>query len=315
VVLHDDVTADPGRVYRRALVHIGADLDFAPTDLEAVLFSNQRPRGSGSSDVADAPLDLSEEERRRVFAYFRADVRALEPMIGRDLSRWDPGGAYSVELSIDPWKERLHGGARQRTIDVVHCYKQTADWTELLVSNVSASQYALPTPDADWKVRDLLNQIVWLPSMSAAVLRDQPHLPSLHEWGRVKDDLDDDPGAVYRAAANDLLSVLNEPGTLDRSFPSPLGEMSTKWWVELTFINQLTYGWDLATATGQESTIPASLFDDADQVVRGVLMLMPRRPELFDEEVPVSETASRTERFVAFLGRNPDFAQVNARSG
>ena len=52
VLLHDDVTADPGRVYRRALVHIGADLDFVPTDLESVLFSNQRPRGSGSTDEA-----------------------------------------------------------------------------------------------------------------------------------------------------------------------------------------------------------------------------------------------------------------------
>ena len=87
---------------------------------------------------------------------------------------------------------------------------------------------------------------------------------------------DDDPGAAYRAAADDLLSVLNEPGSLDGSIPSPFGEMPAKWWVELTFINQLTYGWDLATATDQGSTIPAALLDDADGLVRGVLMLMPR---------------------------------------
>ena len=28
-------------------------------------------------------------------------------MIGRDLSMWDPGGSYSVEFSIDPWKRTL----------------------------------------------------------------------------------------------------------------------------------------------------------------------------------------------------------------
>jgi uncharacterized protein (TIGR03086 family) len=314
VLLHDDVTADPGRVYLRALVHIGADLDFAPSDLETVLFSNQRERGSGSSKASEGPRDLSEEERQRVFAYFRADVRALEPMIGRDLSSWDPGGSYSVELAIDPWKERPRRGAAGTPIDVVRCYEQTADWTELLVGNVATSQYALPTPCVDWNVRDLLNRIVWLPSMSAAVLRNQSHLPTIDDWAQVKDDLDDDAGAKYRAAAADLLSVLNEPGLLDRSIPSPIGEMPAKWWVELTFINQLTYGWDLATATDQGSTIPASLLEDADRLVRRVLMLMPRTPELFDEEVSVSETASPTQRFVAFLGRDPGFAPVDARS-
>ena len=39
-------------------------------------------------------------------------------------------------------------------------------------------------------------------------------------------------------------------------------------------------------------------------------MFMPRTPELFDEEVPVSDSASPTERFVAFLGRDPGFAPV-----
>ncbi len=166
VLLHDDIQADPARVYRRALVHIGADLDFVPSDLEEVLFSNQRPRPSESSEGADGRRELSEEERQRVFAYFRADVEKLEPMIGRDLSMWDPGGSYSVEFSIDPWKERAGRGAAGTPIDVVRCYEQTADWTELLVDNVSASQYALPTPCVDWNVRDLLNRIVSLPSMS-----------------------------------------------------------------------------------------------------------------------------------------------------
>jgi uncharacterized protein (TIGR03086 family) len=89
--------------------------------------------------------------------------------------------------------------------------------------------------------------------------------------------------------------------------------MPAKSWVELTFINQLTYGWDLAAATGQDSTIPAALLEDADRLSRGVVMLMPRMPELFDEEVPVGDTASPTERFVAFLGRDPGFATVDAR--
>jgi uncharacterized protein (TIGR03086 family) len=310
VVLHDDVMADPGRVYMRACVHIGADLDFVPSDLETVIFSSQRSRGSGSSEASDGRRELSEEERQQVFAYFRSDVRALESMIDRDLSSWDPGGSYSVELAIDPWNERSRLGARRIPIDLVACYEQTADWTELLIGAVTVEQHGLATPCSDWSVHDLLNRMIRLPRQSAAVLRrSEPH-PSIDE----EDFLDDDPAAAYRTAADDLLSALNEPGSLEGNVASPIGEMPAKSWVELTFINQLTYGWDLAAATGQDSTIPAGLLEDADRLIRGVLMLMPRMPELFDEEVPVSDTASPTERFVAFLGRDPGFAPVDARS-
>ena len=143
VVLHDDVMADPGRVYLRSLVHIGADVDFVPSDLETVLFSSQRLRGSGSSEASDGRRELSEEERQRVFAYFRSDVRALESMIDRDLSSWDPGGSYSVELAIDPWNERSRLGTRRIPIDLVRCYEQTADWTELLMDAVTVEQHGL----------------------------------------------------------------------------------------------------------------------------------------------------------------------------
>ena len=60
-------------------------------------------------------------------------------------------------------------------------------------------------------------------------------------------------GASFRAAADDLLSVLNELAVARRERRLTIGEMPARSWVELTFINQLTYGWDLAVATGQDS--------------------------------------------------------------
>jgi Sulfotransferase domain len=104
VLLHDDLTEDPRRVYEQALLHIGASPDFVPPDLTTVLFSNQRAGGAGSSHGSNGSSELSNDERQRLFAYFRDDVRMLEKMIGRDLSRWDPGGTHTVSLDIDPWK-------------------------------------------------------------------------------------------------------------------------------------------------------------------------------------------------------------------
>ncbi len=82
VVLHDDVVSDPQAVYRRALRHIGAEVSFVPPTLERVVFSNQTPeRPTGQ---------LSLDERRELWKYFREDVFRLGWMIRRNLSIWDP---------------------------------------------------------------------------------------------------------------------------------------------------------------------------------------------------------------------------------
>jgi hypothetical protein len=82
VVLHDDVVADPQTVYKRALIHIGAEPTFVPPALERVVFSNQPQQASNGG--------LTLEERREMWPYFQHDVRKLQKMIRRDLSMWNP---------------------------------------------------------------------------------------------------------------------------------------------------------------------------------------------------------------------------------
>jgi hypothetical protein len=142
VLLHDDITDEPHRVYEQTLLHIGASPDFVPADLGTILFSNQRSRSPDSADAApNGKAELSNDERQQLFAYFRDDVRVLEGMIDRDLSMWDPGGSHTVSLDVDPWKGSSRRRPRRRTIDVVGCYEQTATWIEGLVRGVSVEQY------------------------------------------------------------------------------------------------------------------------------------------------------------------------------
>jgi hypothetical protein len=82
VLLHDDVVSNPQMVYKRALLHIGAAPSFVPPALEQVVFSNQPQQASNSG--------LTLEERREMWPYFRADVKKLQKIIGRDLSMWNP---------------------------------------------------------------------------------------------------------------------------------------------------------------------------------------------------------------------------------
>ena len=85
-MLHDDTDDDPRGVYDRALRHIGAPANFVPPELERVRFSHQE-RPDARSPVA-RPLTL--DEREKLYEFFADDIKKLEQMIGRDLSRWEP---------------------------------------------------------------------------------------------------------------------------------------------------------------------------------------------------------------------------------
>ena len=80
VLLHDDLSTDPGGLYRAACTHIGADPTFVPEGLERPVHVGQ----PGGSEVAP---DL----RRELWdTQYRDEVARLEAMTGRDLSRWAP---------------------------------------------------------------------------------------------------------------------------------------------------------------------------------------------------------------------------------
>jgi hypothetical protein len=81
VLVHDDIQLDTRTVYRSALRHVGATIDFEPPSLDSVVFSNQ---GGEHTDR------LTASERCELFELFRDDVARLEVMLGRDLSMWRP---------------------------------------------------------------------------------------------------------------------------------------------------------------------------------------------------------------------------------
>jgi uncharacterized protein (TIGR03086 family) len=81
--------------------------------------------------------------------------------------------------------------------------------------------------------------------------------------------------------------------------------------VDMYLSELVAHAWDLAVATGQELAVDHDLADAALAGARSML-----RPEYrdmvavgspFGAEQPVGEDASTLERFVAFMGRRPDW--------
>ncbi|MEA2827367.1 MAG: hypothetical protein QOG43_1806 [Actinomycetota bacterium] len=171
-----------------------------------------------------------------------------------------------------------------------------------VIEGVGDDQWSLPTPCPDYDVSTLVDHILgWAPAFAAGANGEKfEGDPSDHHRG-------DDPAREFRAAADRIVAGWEEHG-FDRevSFGGGGGDSPGPVAFNMTVMETLTHGWDLATATGQpmpwsdeqaaevlaraEKTLPAQYRGDG----------MP-----FGDIVEVPDTAPPTDRVAAFMGRTP----------
>lgn len=170
-----------------------------------------------------------------------------------------------------------------------------------LIEGVDADQLSLPTPCDDYDVETLINHIVgWLRLFEA----------SCH--GRIYDgDVANhrcgaDPAAEFRAAAAGLVAGWEKYGFDRKVAVTGSNKLPAEMVLNMTVMEYLTHGWDLAVATAQP--IPFTDQEAAETLTRAEATLPPEyRGEHmpFGEIVPTSQDASAVDRLVAFLGREP----------
>jgi uncharacterized protein (TIGR03086 family) len=91
-----------------------------------------------------------------------------------------------------------------------------------------------------------------------------------------------------------MLSTYGQTGVIDKTGPS-LG---------IAFADQLLHGWDLATATGQDATMPQGLPEAAYEMIHG-RFTDDQRKGVFKPEVDVAPDASSQAKLLAYTGRDP----------
>lgn len=175
-------------------------------------------------------------------------------------------------------------------LDQLH---SATDWTAKTIAGVAADQLAAPTPCTEWDVRTLLDHLIGGTWMFATAI-----------GGAAGDDPAAPDADRFRGAADALLTTLHEPGALERTAQLPIGQVPGSALVGIALLDVLVHGWDVAKATGQDTTV-------ADPLAEAVLAFATQavRPQMrgvyFAEPVHVDEGARPIDRLVGFLGRQP----------
>lgn len=177
--------------------------------------------------------------------------------------------------------------------------RRALDRTAEVVAAVQPEQLGLPTPCPDYDVRGLINHLVAGNLMFAAVANGGEL--DMGVFGQ--DHLGEDAAAAYRRSAQATLAGWQRPGVLDEDLP--FGNMPGHTVIRLHLTEELTHGWDLARATGQDESMDPQLADIALEAMRKVPEEMLRGSQNFGPEVACDAGAMPHERLVAFLGRDP----------
>src|SRR5437588_4816174 len=186
------------------------------------------------------------------------------------------------------------------TVELPSVHERALEHTGRYVTSVKDGQWHDPTPDEEWDVRTLVNHVVSGNVWVAPLVEGK----TIGEVGSRYDGdlLGRDPVAAYDQSAKEAAAAFNAPGAMAAPCAVSYGPVPGEVYVGHRFIDVLIHGWDLAKATGQDTTLPADLVEAAFEVVEPQRDLL-AASGMFGSDVKVPEGADRQTQLLAELGR------------
>lgn len=187
------------------------------------------------------------------------------------------------------------------TPSLLEAHDRALEATGRLVAAVGPDQWNLPTPCDDWDVRVLVNHIVtgnfWAAELGGG--------KTIEEVGdRLDGDvLGDDPSAVWKESAVVASEVFSRPGALELPAAVSYGPVPNEVYLGHRVLDVLVHGWDLASATGQDTVLDPELVEACWIVVEPMRDELGASGAFGDGHVKAPEGADRQTELLAVLGR------------
>jgi uncharacterized protein (TIGR03086 family) len=186
-------------------------------------------------------------------------------------------------------------------IGIAELHARALDATGRIVAGIPADRWHAGTPCEGWDVRALLNHVV-SGNLWAAELGAGGTIEGVGD--RLDGDmLGADPVGSYATSAKAAAEVFRRPGALDAPCAVSYGPVPGSVYAGHRFLDVFIHGWDLAAATGQDTTLDPDLMRACREVVEPQVELF-RGAGALAGPLPVPPGASDQARFLAMLGRS-----------
>ena len=184
-------------------------------------------------------------------------------------------------------------------MDLIASLATTYDHAASIIDAVKADQLSNTTPCSAWDAQALIAHTIGVVTNIGKGASGAELLPDVNALA-----LEPNLGAQFRTAASANLSAWKARG-LDGEVNIGAGPMPAQAGISINLLDTATHAWDIARATGQKGDLPEELAATVYAICQGFVTDEIRKFAGFDAAISVSDSASATDRLVAFLGRKP----------
>lgn len=183
----------------------------------------------------------------------------------------------------------------------IEIYEGAVNFMRDIIAGVKADQLTSSTPCVEWNVQALIIHNIKVSQAFHGMMTGSGGVDAFDVKGPIPSE-----GAVaaFEGTTGALLEAIKAPGALEKVVEAPFGKMPGGQFIMIPFADLLIHKWDLAQATGQDSSLDSSMSDVCYALFSPMVQGM-RAGGNFGAEVLVSASASIQEKLLGMTGRTP----------
>jgi uncharacterized protein (TIGR03086 family) len=185
-------------------------------------------------------------------------------------------------------------------VDLPEVHARSLDHARRVVVGIGADQWDAPSDCDPWTVRELVNHVVtgnyWAAELGSGLTIEQV-------GDRLDGDvLGSDPLRAYDDSSLMAAAVFRAPGAMERPCAVSYGPVPGSVYCGHRFLDVLVHGWDVATSTGQDTTLDVDLVEACLEVIEPQIDMLVASGA-FGTRLDVPEGSSSQAKLLGMLGR------------